>query len=46
MHPNNETKDIGGRLEEPSYKANRVGNVAVFDILYPCCLQAFVTVVH
>lgn len=46
MHPDNETKDIGGRLEEPSYEANSVGNVAAFDTLYPCYFQAFVTMVH
>lgn len=46
MHPENETKDTGGRLEEPSYEAKSVGNVAAFDTLYPCCLQAFITVVH
>jgi hypothetical protein len=46
MHPENETEGIGERLEEPSYVASSVGNVAAFDTLYPCRLQAFITVVH
>jgi len=48
MHHENETEGIGGRLDEPSCVANSLGNVAAFDALrvYPCCLQAFITVVH
>ena len=44
MRPENE--GIGGQLEEPSYVASSLGNVAVSDTVYPCCLQAFITVVH